>query len=80
MNEMADEADVHTTGKSNNQVYKTFRLAMSAQAEYSQYHITRANAGSATDAEKKAVVLAAINNTVNRVNSLYEKILPFTLI
>jgi len=74
MNEMAEEADVHTTaGKSNNQVYKTFRLAMSAQAEYSQYHITRANAGSATDAEKKAVVLAAINNTVNRVNSLYEK-------
>jgi len=66
--------DVKTTAnKSNNQVFKTFRLAMSAQAEYSQYHITRAGAEAATDAEKKAVVLAAINNTVTRVNALYEK-------
>lgn len=59
--------------RSNTQVYKAFRLAMSAQAEYSQYHITRAGAGSATDAEKKLVVLAAINNTVTRINALYEK-------
>ncbi|WP_379968728.1 reprolysin-like metallopeptidase [Epilithonimonas sp. UC225_85] len=62
-----------SSGKSTNQVFKTFRLAMSAQAEYSQYHITRAGATGATDAEKKAVVLAAINNTVTRVNALYEK-------
>lgn len=66
-------SEAETSGKSNNKVYKTFRLAMSAQAEYSQYHITRANAESATDEEKKAIVLAAINNTVNRVNALYEK-------
>lgn len=66
--------DVKTTAtKSNNQVFKTFRLAMSAQAEYSQYHIERAGATAGTDAEKKAVVLAAINNTVTRVNALYEK-------
>jgi subtilisin-like proprotein convertase family protein len=62
-----------TSNKSNNQVYKNFRLAVSAQAEYSQYHIDRAGAGAATDDEKKAVVLAAINNTVTRVNALYEK-------
>lgn len=74
MNEIAEENNVsETANRSNNQVFKTFRLAMSAQAEYSQYHITRANAESATDEEKKAVVLAAINNTVNRVNALYEK-------
>lgn len=74
MNEIAEDNSVsETSNRSNNQVFKTFRLAMSAQAEYSQYHITRANAESATDDEKKAVVLAAINNTVNRVNALYEK-------
>ncbi len=74
MNDIAAEsADSGVTNKSSNQVYKTFRLAMSAQAEYSQYHITRANAESATDDEKKMIVLAAINNTVNRVNALYEK-------
>lgn len=62
-----------TSNKSNNKVYKTFRLAMSAQAEYSQYHIQRAGATGATDDEKKAIVLAAIVNTVTRVNALYEK-------
>ncbi|MPT32722.1 MAG: T9SS type A sorting domain-containing protein [Chryseobacterium sp.] len=59
--------------RSSNQVFKTFKLAMSAQAEYSQYHIARAGANDATDDEKKLVVLAAINNTVTRVNALYEK-------
>lgn len=67
-----DQGEV-SANKSSNQVFKTFRLAMSAQAEYSQYHITRANATGATDDEKKIVVLAAINNTVTRVNALYEK-------
>ena len=62
-----------SSNKSSNQVFKTFRLAMSAQAEYSQYHIERANATGATDEEKKVIVLAAINNTVTRVNALYEK-------
>lgn len=62
-----------SSNKSSNQVFKTFRLAMSAQAEYSQFHIERANATGATDDEKKVIVLAAINNTVTRVNALYEK-------
>lgn len=66
-------AEVTSSGKASNKVLKTFRLAMSAQAEYSQFHIERAGATNATDAEKKAVVLAAINNTVTRVNALYEK-------
>lgn len=67
------DAEGVSSNKSNNKVFKTFRLAMSAQAEYSQFHIQRAGATEATDAEKKAVVLAAINNTVTRINALYEK-------
>lgn len=74
INDMAAESQENQdAGKSNNKVLKTFRMAISAQAEYSQYHITRAGAGSASDDEKKEVVLAAINNTLTRVNSLYEK-------
>ncbi len=73
MDEVLQSNQENTSSRSSNQVYKAFRLAMSAQAEYSQYHITRAGAESATDDEKKAVVLTAIVNTVTRVNALYEK-------
>lgn len=68
-----DNADTNPISKSNNQVLKTFRLAISAEGGYSQYHINRAGAGSLTDDEKKAVVFAALNNSVTRINALYEK-------
>lgn len=61
------------TTKSSNQVLKTFRLAISAEGGYSQYHINRAGGASLTDDEKKAIVVAALNNSVTRINALYEK-------
>jgi len=74
INDMVDNPQqAPDAGKSNNKVMKTFRAAISAQAEYSQYHIERAGAESASDDEKKEVVLAAINNTLTRINSVYEK-------
>lgn len=74
MDEIAHENNIQPIAeKSNAKVLKTFRLAVSAQAEYSQFHISRAGANSASDDEKKAIVLAAINNSVTRVNALYEK-------
>lgn len=52
----------------------TFRLALSCTGEYSQYHLTKAGVPStATDEEKKAVVLAALNASVTRLNGVYEK-------
>ncbi len=55
------------------------RTAMTATGEYSQYHIQRANlSNSASDQEKKAVVLAAINRTITRINALYENELAIT--
>lgn len=51
-----------------------FRLALSCTGEYSQYHLTKTGTPStATDAEKKAVVLAALNASATRLNALYEK-------
>ena len=52
----------------------TYRLALSVTGEYSQYHLTKNGIPStATDAEKKAVVLAAMNASLTRLNGVYEK-------
>lgn len=58
-------------------LFRTYRLAMACTVEYASFHVNSAIFAGiitnlATEAEKKAVVLAAMNVTVSRVNSLYE--------
>lgn len=53
----------------NDQTYKTLRLALSCTGEYAAY-FGASTAG--TDADK-ALVLAAMNATMTRVNGIYEK-------
>ncbi|WP_035694919.1 zinc-dependent metalloprotease [Flavobacterium soli] len=53
-------------------LYRTYRLAMACTIEYAAYHVNAAGLNSATEAVKKAAVLAAMNVTVARVNSVYE--------
>ncbi|MCQ9638541.1 M12 family metallo-peptidase [Chryseobacterium sp. WG14] len=54
--------------------FNVFRLAFSCTGEYAQYHLTAAGTpASATAAQKKAVVLAAMNTTLTRLNSVFEK-------
>ncbi|WP_336960247.1 reprolysin-like metallopeptidase [Chryseobacterium contaminans] len=54
--------------------YRTYRLALSATGEYTQYFMTQANVpANATDAEKRAPALIAMNNTMTRVNGVFEK-------
>lgn len=58
--------------------FRTYRLAMACTIEYAAFHINAAvTAGTlsptATLAQKKAAVLAAMNVTVARVNSVYER-------
>ncbi len=65
-------------------VLRTYRFAVGTTGEYSQFHINRAiNLGNlssnATDAQKKAVVLAAVTETIDRVNSVYERDFGVTL-
>ncbi|MBC8643583.1 hypothetical protein H9W95_04395 [Flavobacterium lindanitolerans] len=58
--------------------FRTYRLAMACTVEYATFHVNAAvTAGTlsptATPAQKKAAVLAAMNVTVARVNSVYER-------
>lgn len=58
--------------------FRTYRLAMACTIEYAAFHVNAAvTAGTlsptATTAQKKAAVLAAMNVTVARVNSVYER-------
>ncbi|RZK12820.1 MAG: T9SS type A sorting domain-containing protein [Flavobacterium sp.] len=56
----------------NDGKFRTYRLAMACTIEFAAYHVNQAGLNSATEAQKKAAVLAAMNVTVARVNSVYE--------
>lgn len=54
--------------------YNVFRLALSCTEAYGDYHLTAAGIpGSATDAQKKTAILAAMNATVTRLNTVFER-------
>ena len=60
---------------------RTFRIAIAATGEYSQFHINREGVpNTATDAVKKATVLSAMNTTITRVNAVYEKDLAVRMV
>lgn len=58
---------------------RTYRLALAATGEYSQYHITEHGTGDETEEEQKALVLAAMTTAITRVNSVFENDLAVTL-
>lgn len=75
-----EEAEKNILGKNTNTAYKktagfnVFRMALSCTGEYAQYHLTATNTpATATDAQKKAVVLAAMNASLTRMNSVFER-------
>ncbi|MBL1222807.1 T9SS type A sorting domain-containing protein [Chryseobacterium sp. L7] len=54
--------------------FNVFRLAITCTGEYAQYHLTAAGTpANATEAQKKAVVLAAMNASLTRMNGVFEK-------
>jgi hypothetical protein len=64
-----NQAPSNTTNKASNQTYKTLRLALSCTGEYAAY-FGASTSGTAAD---KALVIAAMNATMTRVNGIYEK-------
>jgi len=64
----------------NDSKLRTFRLALAATGEYSQYHINLAGVGSGTDAEKKTAVMAAMTTSLTRVDAIYERDLALTMV
>ncbi|MFY0483114.1 reprolysin-like metallopeptidase [Flavobacterium sp. PLA-1-15] len=72
-----DSDEFEPVTMANDGKFRTYRLAMACTIEYAAYHVNAAvAAGSlpsgATEAQKKAAVLAAMNVTVSRMNSVYE--------
>ncbi|MBC8754878.1 T9SS type A sorting domain-containing protein [Kordia sp. YSTF-M3] len=63
----------------NDGTLRTFRLALSCTQEYANYHINAAGQGAATDAVKRATVLAAMNVTMTRVNAVFERDMSLTM-
>ncbi|AZB18542.1 T9SS C-terminal target domain-containing protein [Chryseobacterium indologenes] len=63
-----------TFAKSSDKKFRTMRLVVSVTGEYTQYFMTQAGVpATATDDEKRAPALAAINATLSRVNGVFEK-------
>ena len=58
---------------------RTYQLAVATTGEYSQFHIDLEGVSSGTDAQKKAVVLAAITTALTRVNAVLENDLSLTM-
>ena len=66
--------------KSSDKKYRTMRLALSVTGEYTQYFATQAGLPTtATDDQKRAVALVAMNATLTRVNGVFEKDLALHL-
>lgn len=73
-----ESMDVPLPPPASDSRFRTYRLAMACTIEYAAFHVNAAvTAGTlsptATLAQKKAAVLAAMNVTVARVNSVYER-------
>ncbi|MHB0754328.1 reprolysin-like metallopeptidase [Polaribacter sp. M15] len=59
--------------KTNDGTFRTFRMALACTGEYAQFHLgpTQQNiSDSATDQEKKAAVLSAMNTSMTRINGV----------
>lgn len=60
---------------------RTYRMAIACTGEYAQFHINNQGvSSSASDTEKKAAVLSAMNTTITRVNAVYERDLAVRMV
>jgi len=62
--------------------FRSYRMAMACTVEYAQFHLNNApsNIPQNTLDQKKNIVLAAMNVTVNRLNAIYERDLAVRLV
>jgi subtilisin-like proprotein convertase family protein len=85
IDESTEEAPVHFSPRNsqsiqaNTSILRRYRMAMACTVEYAAFHVNAAGANGATEAEKKAIVLAAMNVTMTRVNGIYEKDMSLTM-
>ncbi len=68
------------TKNADDGLLRTYRLALACTGEYAQYHLNNQGIPSnASDEEKKAAVLAAMNTAMTRVNGIYENEIAVTM-
>ena len=70
INRVEDVQRVDALGDCN---LRRYRLAQSCTGEYAQYHIAQAGGSTGNTAGDKAIVQAAMNVTMNRVNGIYQR-------
>ena len=58
---------------------RTYKLALAGTGEYSQFHIAEQDAEGASDAEKKAIIMAAMTTALTRVNAVFENDLAISM-
>lgn len=63
----------NTIQKSNNGLFRQYRMAMTTDAAYSQYHIDAAGVTNGTLAQKKSAVLSALIVSMTRINGVFER-------
>jgi hypothetical protein len=72
--EERSEIALAVAAKNADGMLRTFRLALACTTEYAQFHLNdQGIPPSATDPEKKAAVLAAMNTAMTRINGIYER-------
>ncbi|WP_442267199.1 fibronectin type III domain-containing protein [Tenacibaculum sp. ZS6-P6] len=57
----------------NDGILRTYRFALATTAEFSQFYINRANVINGTNQQKKAAVLAGLNEIMTNINAVYER-------
>lgn len=68
------------TTNANDGKLRTYRMALIGTAEYSQFHLTdQGISAGASEATKKAAVLAAMNTSMTRINGIFERDLAVTM-
>ncbi len=70
---------INTSKIANDKTLRTYRLALAATGEYSQFLIDRENAQNKSDSEKKEIVLAEMTTAITRINDLFENDLAISL-
>ena len=79
-NESKDPVTYRKAAKNADDGYlKTYRLALSANGEYSQFHLNDQNITGGNENNKKAAVMAALTTAVTRINAVLERDLAVSL-
>lgn len=58
---------------------KTYRLALAANGEYSQFHLEDQNATGGSEFDKKSVIMGTLTTAVTRINAVLERDLAISM-